>query len=300
MNRAELIEVAAAIADGSPVDWGALDPPFSEAFALPARVVERIAQVHARIPPVETFGSSLHKSLAGVCLPGDAAAPSETPVTWGALTIVEKIGRGTFGDVYRAHDRRLNRFVALKLLRRKDSLESAVIEEGQLMARVRHPNVVTVYGAERIDARVGMWMQFVDGPTLEEELKTRGPFTADEVAQAGTQLAQALGAVHRAGLLHRDVKAQNAMRDADGRVLLTDFGTGRELSETSAPAADASSPARRSTWRPKCWPARPHRSPAICTVSVCCSTTWRPDRFRSKGGRCQLFARRTNRTDAPR
>jgi tetratricopeptide (TPR) repeat protein len=234
MNQAELIDVAAAIADGLPVDWAAFasgTPPLSQDLALRARIVERIAQVHADLPSLDTFSSSLHKSLAGLCLPGDVTAPPETPITWGTLTIVEKIGRGTFGDVYRAHDRRLNRTVALKLLRRKDRLESAVIEEGQLMARVRHPNVVTVYGAERIEERVGLWMQFVDGPTLEDEVRTRGPFTPREVAEAGIQLAQALAAVHRAGLLHRDVKAQNAMRDADGRVLLTDFGTGRELSE---------------------------------------------------------------------
>jgi tetratricopeptide (TPR) repeat protein len=236
MNERQLIDVAAAIADGLPVDWAAFAsaaPPLFDELALPARIVERIAQVHADLPSIDTFSSSLHTSLAGIRLPGDATAPPETPVTWGTLTIVEKIGRGTFGDVYRAHDRRLNRTVALKLLRRKDRLESAVIEEGQLMARVRHPHVVTVYGAERIEARVGLWMQFVDGQTLEDQLKSRGPFTPQEVAEAGIQLAQALAAVHRAGLLHRDVKAQNAMRDADGRVLLTDFGTGRELSETS-------------------------------------------------------------------
>ncbi len=184
MNPGELIDVAAAIADGSPVDWPAVPsgaPPLYDNLALRARIVERIAQVHATIPSVETFGSSLHRSLSGICLPGDAAAPAETPVTWGTLTIVEKIGRGTFGDVYRAHDRRLNRKVALKLLRRKDSLESAVIEEGQLMARVRHPNVVTVYGAERIEGRVGLWMQFVDGSTLEDEVKARGPLTPAEI-----------------------------------------------------------------------------------------------------------------------
>ena len=149
MNQGQLIDVAAAIADGMPIDWAAFasSTPPSPDLALPARIVERIAQVHASLPSVDSFASSLHKSLTGVCLPGDAAAPPEVPVTWGTLTIDEKIGRGTFGDVYRAHDRRLNRTVALKLLRRKDRLESAVIEEGQLMARVRHPNVVTVYGA---------------------------------------------------------------------------------------------------------------------------------------------------------
>jgi len=239
MMQPKLIEVAAAIADGTSIDWAALASdaqPLAPDLVLPARMLERIAHVHASIPVVETFASSLHTSLAGVRLPGDDPAPPDTLVTWGPLAILEKIGRGSYGDVYRAHDRRLNRTVALKLLRRKDRLESAVIDEARLMARVRHPNVVTVYGAERIEGRVGLWMQFVEGATLEDEVKNSGPFAPRGVAEAGIQLAQALCAVHAAGLLHRDVKAQNAMRDADGRVLLTDFGTGRELSEATGNA----------------------------------------------------------------
>ena len=102
-----------------------------------------------------------------------------------------------------------------------------MIREGQLLAKVRHPNVVTVYGAERIDGRVGMWMEFVDGRTLEEELRASGPRTPDQVIDVGLALCSALAAVHDAGLLHRDLKAQNVMRAADGRLLLTDFGAGR-------------------------------------------------------------------------
>ena len=102
-----------------------------------------------------------------------------------------------------------------------------VIHEAQLLAKVRHPNVVTVYGAERIDGRVGMWMEFVDGRTLEEELRASGPQLAGEGDHVGLALCSALAAVHEAGLLHRDLKAQNVMRATDGRLLLTDFGAGR-------------------------------------------------------------------------
>ncbi|PYR47350.1 MAG: hypothetical protein DMF89_19095 [Acidobacteria bacterium] len=234
MSPAQLADLAAAIADGRPIDWGdvsILECDIPPTIAARVRLVERIAQLHASLPPAASFAQSLHQSLLHANT-GDAGT-ADTPVAWGPLNIVEKIGRGTFGDVYRARDPRLDRPVALKLLRRKDRRESAVIQEGRLLARVRHPNVVTVYGAERIDGRVGLWMEFVEGRTLEEELTQRGPFAPEEVRSVGLDLARALGAVHRAGLLHRDLKAQNVMRGADGRVLLTDFGAGREVSESA-------------------------------------------------------------------
>jgi serine/threonine-protein kinase len=229
-----LDELAAAIADGKPIDWsdaGRTSVGLSARLARRARVVERIAQIHASFPPPASFANSLHQSLLHV---SDSPDNAGKLLTWGPLTIVERLGAGTFGEVYRAQDPRLNRQVALKLLRRRDRRSMTVVEEGQLMARVRHPNVVTVYGAERIDGRVGLWMEYVDGPTLDQELKTRGPLAPEAVAQVGVELCRALDAVHRAGLVHRDVKAQNVMRDADGRVLLTDFGAGRDLVEIGA------------------------------------------------------------------
>jgi serine/threonine-protein kinase len=74
-------------------------------------------------------------------------------------------------------------------------------------------------------------MEYIDGPTLAEELAARGPVAPAETVTAGIDLCGALDAVHRAGLLHRDLKAQNVMRDADGRLRLTDFGAGRDLAE---------------------------------------------------------------------
>jgi tetratricopeptide (TPR) repeat protein len=97
---------------------------------------------------------------------------------------------------------------------------------------VRHPNVVTVYGAERVNGQVGVWMEFVHGRTLEEELRASGPFGVDRAIQIGIELSGALSAIHRAGLIHRDVKAQNVLCDRDGRLVLTDFGAGCELQDT--------------------------------------------------------------------
>ncbi len=146
--------------------------------------------------------------------------------------MLECIGRGAFGEVYRAWETRLDREVALKLLRASgcdDASPPSVIEEGRLLARVRHPNVVTIHGAERIDGRIGLWMEFVKGRTLEQALREGTRFTEQEVARIGVELCGAVSAVHAAGLVHRDIKAQNVMMAEDARLVLMDFGTGLEL-----------------------------------------------------------------------
>ena len=153
---------------------------------------------------------------------------------WGHLQILEPIGRGAFGDVYRAWDSRLDREVALKLIPASLPIAGAspaasIIEEGRLLARVRHPNVVTIHGAEQIGDRIGLWMELVRGRTLEESLRAGSTFTPSEAIRVGGELARAVAAVHAAGLLHRDIKAQNVMQADDGRIVLMDFGTGREL-----------------------------------------------------------------------
>ena len=219
----QLIDVAAAVADGAVVDWTAADAlasdPGSRGLLAYLRVLEQIASVHATLPPAGTFIHSLHSTDFG-----DATG------TWGTLEIIRKIGSGAHADVYLARDPRLDRPVALKLLRyRQDAGDaSMVIDEARLLARVRHPNVVTVYGAERLEGRTGIWMEYVDGRTLEEELRASGPLSAEDVRRVGISVAEALSAVHAAGLVHRDVKAQNVLRDVGGRVLLSDFGTGRD------------------------------------------------------------------------
>jgi TolB-like protein/tRNA A-37 threonylcarbamoyl transferase component Bud32/Flp pilus assembly protein TadD len=217
-NEEPLLDVAAALADGTTIDWeSACQGATSDEDRRLLAELRFIAGMVRNAPPDLTAGSSRD--------------------SWGPLRIIEHIGRGTFGDVYRAWDTRLDREVALKILRRKQlddpAHASTVIEEGRLLARVRHPNVVTVYGAERIRGEVGVWMEFVEGKTLEEELRSRGPFEVDRVIRIGVELSGALSTVHRAGLIHRDVKAQNVLRDRDGRLVLTDFGAGCELQDAT-------------------------------------------------------------------
>jgi tetratricopeptide (TPR) repeat protein len=99
---------------------------------------------------------------------------------------------------------------------------------------VRHANVATIYGAERIGDQIGLWMEFVRGQTLEQVLQQQGTLSVAETIDIGIDLCRALSAVHAAGLLHRDVKATNVMREADGRVVLMDFGAGRDLADNSS------------------------------------------------------------------
>jgi serine/threonine-protein kinase len=234
--------IAVDIADGSPIDWNAAARDASAApgglsssLVVRLQALERLVHGHHAI---RTNASALEGDRDTIRT--EASRTRTAPgleVHWGPLVIIEKIGRGSFGDVYRAWDPRLDREVALKLIPETASgadAASPVVEEGRLLARVRHPNVLTVYGAERIDGRVGIWTELIDGETLAAEVSRRGPLDPAEAARIGVDVCRALEAVHRAGLLHRDVKAQNILRDADGRPVLGDFGTGIDINEQAA------------------------------------------------------------------
>jgi len=230
-NTNFLLDLAGAVSDGEPVDWAALSrsPEASSSRDLleEMAILARVGEVH------RTSG------------PPRSAAELTTPKTWGPLTLLERIGEGAFGEVFRARENRLDREVALKLLRPAGADQSAddataTIEEGRLLARVRHPNVVTVHGAERIDGRIGIWTEFIDGHTLAALVTERGSIPAEEVVAIGIDLCRALGAVHQAGLLHRDIKAQNVMRETGGRIVLMDFGTGHDMGAVATRAGDLS------------------------------------------------------------
>jgi TolB-like protein/cytochrome c-type biogenesis protein CcmH/NrfG/predicted Ser/Thr protein kinase len=227
-----LLDVAVALADGKEVDWESAAQSITD--IEDRRLLDElrfIASVARRIPD-DSSASVPAAALERSSTPPAALSPTGSPGdSWGPLEVIEHVGRGTFGDVYRAWDSRLDREVALKILRRNETHDhaSTVIEEGRLLARVRHPNVVTVYGAERVNGQVGVWMEFVHGKTLEEELRDHGPFDVARVIRIGIELSEALSTVHRVGLIHRDVKAENVLCVRDGRLVLTDFGAGCEL-----------------------------------------------------------------------
>ena len=224
-----LSELAESVADGATPDWES-----AESSAPDESTRETVARLHA-VASIGRFFATL-SSRAPADRRNRPVLPAGT--MWGALRVIEHVGCGRFGDVYRAWDAALDREVALKILRADDeeAVQTDIVEEGRLMARVRHPNVIAIHGARRIDGATGLWMEFVKGRTLAAELAERGPLAAAELASVGIQLCRALAAVHSAGLVHRDVKAQNVLRDDAGRVVLGDFGTGREFEDVSSPS----------------------------------------------------------------
>ena len=230
-----LVDAAASVADGAPVDWVSAESR-ADADSRPLvrhlRLVESIASLHRSIPPIEADDSQIPSATVA----DRSRAPGPAVGEWGRLSLLDRIGHGTSCEVYRAWDTALQREVALKLLHDEGDHAEAhgrILEEARRLARIRHAHVVQVYGAEQHDNRVGLWMELVRGQSLEEVLQARGPFGAREAALIGLDLCAALAAVHGAGLLHRDIKAQNVMRESGGRLVLMDFGTGEELSGTN-------------------------------------------------------------------
>ncbi len=113
-----------------------------------------------------------------------------------------------------------------------DNAGRRLLDEARRLARIRHPNVVAVYGADLCDGRVGIWTELIDGPNLEQRLATDGPLGAGEATSIGLDLCRALAAIHAAGLVHGDVKAANVLRERGGRIVLGDLGSATETGAT--------------------------------------------------------------------
>lgn len=168
-------------------------------------------------------------------LPANGAVVSRYVVT-------KPIGRGGMGVVFLAWDPTLNRSITLKLLhadRGRDASENAMLlREAQAMARLSHPNVVTVHDAGIFDERVFLAMEFVDGETLRTWMRAKER-TWTDILEAFVEAGRGLAAAHSAGMVHRDFKPGNVMVGRDGRVRVTDFGLAFRP-ETEGVASDPS------------------------------------------------------------
>ena len=149
--------------------------------------------------------------------------------------LLDKVGEGGAAEVFRARDQRLDRVVAIKILRRQyvneQSARTRFLNEARAAAGLAHPNIVDVYDfGQTPDGSMFIAMQFVEGQNLKDMLQRRGRMTAAETLSIVTQVCAALSAAHARGLIHRDVKPQNILVDRKGHARLGDFGIVKALS----------------------------------------------------------------------
>ncbi|MET8568995.1 protein kinase [Streptomyces sp. NPDC004783] len=159
----------------------------------------------------------------------------------GRFRLIEQLGSGGMGTVWRASDTVLHREVALKAVRSdaqaSDVSRERVLREARALARLNHPHVVTIHHIVDTDPHPWLVMELVPGPSLQERLAA-GPMTPVEAARLGRQVLSALRAAHAVGVHHRDVKPANVLLRADGAAVLTDFGIAGLRGATSLTATD--------------------------------------------------------------
>jgi eukaryotic-like serine/threonine-protein kinase len=166
----------------------------------------------------------------------------------GHYVIVSQLGRGGMGDVYIAHDARLDRRVALKIPRPEASASIDRLElferEVRAVAALNHPNIVHLYSVEETDGLIFMTMELVQGRSLREILRPGTPLAVPRVVALGSQIAEALASAHTAGVLHRDLKPANIMVTEQDRVKILDFGLAKLFRPAPLRDPDAETRAR--------------------------------------------------------
>lgn len=232
MTDSPLLDIADAVAEGREVDWVAVRRQHPE-------LADEIDNLRAL--------ESLASRFAQLEADDDDSTVASPPAggAWGHLKLHERIAAGSFGEVWRAFDPVLQREVALKL--RRDDADSRAsarefISEARRLAKVRHPNILGVHGADIHGGRVGLWAELLDGPTLEQTLAAGAPVGLGPLLDIGRDLARALTTVHAAGLVHGDVKAANVVVEDERRAVLMDFGAGVDLASADHDSLSYGSP----------------------------------------------------------
>ena len=158
-----------------------------------------------------------------------------------SIKITELIGRGGMGAVYRGHQTSLDRPVAVKVLPREaqesDQLGERFQREAQTLAKLHHPNIVSVFDFGEADGMFYFVMEFVDGVTLRETIKA-GKVTPEEALELVPTICDALQFAHSQGVVHRDIKPENILLTRDGQVKIADFGLAKIIRSDEEAAAD--------------------------------------------------------------
>ena len=232
-----LDDVLGRLADGETIDWDEVErlaSPSERPLIKQLRILQGVGETH-RSTPVEASDTGLPAALSTATREPLLAPELEGPRRWGRYHLVRHIGRGSYGAVYLAHDEDLKRDIAIKLLHKALALRpdyaDRVKAEGRALARIHHSNVLTVYDVEEHEQQLGLCMEYIDGRTLDDLVRASGSLNADEAVVIGQAICRGLAAVHAAGVLHRDIKARNVMRERAGRIVLMDLGSGLNESE---------------------------------------------------------------------
>ena len=151
--------------------------------------------------------------------------------------VLSKIGAGGMADVYKGKDTMLNRYVAIKVLKKEYREDENFVRkfhsEAQAAAGLLNPNIVNVYDVGEDRGLYYMVMELVEGITLKEYIEKKGKLSHKEVISIAIQMCNGIGAAHAAGIVHRDIKPQNVMISRDGKVKVTDFGIAKAVSSNT-------------------------------------------------------------------
>lgn len=227
--------------------------------------VSSIENPHTKRP--EASPEEASPEAGGGTEQADGAGDTEQRLLKGRYQLVSEIARGGVGTVWRAIDLVIEREVAVKELRipadlsrsERESLLQRTTREARVAGRLTHPSLVTVLDVVDEDDRPWIVMELVEASTLEELVALGGPLPYQRVAEIGLQLIDALKVAHNEGIIHRDVKPENVMISAEGRVVLTDFGLAAWNGESALSASGRiiGSPAYISPERAKAGPIGP-------------------------------------------
>jgi len=151
----------------------------------------------------------------------------------GHFRIVEKIGAGGMGEVYRAHDEQLDRDVAVKVLPASSfsdpTARARLLREARTASKLNHPHICTIHEVGESDSQAYIAMELVEGQPLSARL-AQGALPPEQVLRYGLQLADALAHAHERGVVHRDLKSANVIVTPEGRAKVLDFGLAKRLS----------------------------------------------------------------------